>query len=186
MMDKLIVIEGVRNVGKSTLLKRYGGPEPYKFPFVDWIELKRWPEGDTVHAFGLAKEVMLHDLIKTGRITAPVVMDRGVISAWAWALASCRVTEEDIFFEICEFQRAGYFKGMTVVRIDSDKNPNRGDKDRYDGMDRDKEREAYNMIYKMLEEANAEIKFKDFNNNMDEASVVRFRALMFNTLYSHL
>lgn len=180
---QLTVIEGPRNSGKTYLVdntKILDKSLPtYKFPFVRFIEAMNMPEGDSTHAFGLSKEVMLHDLIKSGNIDRHIVMDRGVVSHWVWSLISCRQDRIQIINEILLFKQSGYFEFVNFVFVTGESPIDRGSKDRYDDMDYQTELEAYEWVFAQIERLAGPRPVK-FVNDYSATTIKSFRNLMFS------
>lgn len=180
---QLTVVEGPRNSGKTYLLENTkildNSLPVYKFPFVRFIESGDMQEGPTTHAFGLSKEVMLHDLIHKGHIDRTILMDRGIISHWVWSLLNCRQDKMTIINEIVSFKLSGYLEFCNFVFVTGESPFERGSKDRYDEMTYQTELEAYEWVFAQIQRLAGPVPIK-FENKYDDATLKSFRNLMFS------
>tara|TARA_R110000796_G_scaffold143365_4_gene259851 strand:- start:754 stop:1296 length:543 start_codon:yes stop_codon:yes gene_type:complete len=175
----LTIIEGARNSGKTFLLDQleqgYWSKPVFKFPFTSWFERLGLEETcNSGHCLGLGKEIMIHELNKSGFLK-DTWMDRGIITALAWGVFQKRITQEQAMNQFNYFIEDGLFKNVRIIYVIGENPNSRGSKDLWDKVPRKVELFALEIFLRALKDNG--ISYQKFNNSFNEESINRFKKL---------
>jgi hypothetical protein len=136
----IYVFEGSRNSGKTFLSdhisKTFSLPK-YKFDFVNYfndLKLNSHNSKET-HLFAMGKELMLMQISRDLGIE-DLILDRGIITVFSWALLENRISKEEVRDQIKMVCDRNLMKGITIIHIEGN-NPDKSsrNKDNWDHLD---------------------------------------------------
>lgn len=181
-MAKAICIEGIRNVGKSFLIKNLDNKTVYKYPFANYFE------NCYIHDHNINIDVLnsridlayltmgyntaVLELLKQNIIKDDIIIDRNFLSALVFNIQSGRITYEQAVnqYNYIFNQYADQFK---IIWVTADIKQDNRNKDRWDIYNPNNTLLLYEKLIKDLN-----IPIIEFRNNFDEDSVIRFKELI--------
>lgn len=178
-MSKLIIIEGVRNVGKSFLISKIDKPEKYKFMFSDYfvnsfiydfdeatIECNDKKE---LHYFLLGTDISFLNLIKEKIINKDLIIDRGFISTLVFGIQANRITYKQALNQ-GKYILDKYGNNIKIILVSSEFKEDNRNKDMWSFYN---QKETNDLYLKLLKDLN--IEYVNFNNEFKEKNIEEFR-----------
>jgi hypothetical protein len=114
------IFEGARNSGKTYLSSEFSKMSNlplFKFQFSDWFGLLNLTDQDPkTHYFALGKELMLLQTNKEG-LLADLILDRGFLTVFTWAILSSRTTEENAMTQFDLLQTMGLLTNLQIFLV---------------------------------------------------------------------
>lgn len=122
----IIMIEGSRGVGKSTLVDNYFKQNSkenvvyYKFAFSDYIKnlgFEDHEKGPGVHYFSISNILTILEISNTMLKDKHVVFDRSIFSAYVWSIYRDRMPKDRLIEEFKKVLNSSIYNNCKVVRI---------------------------------------------------------------------
>lgn len=191
----IIMIEGARGAGKSTLVDRYfkNNVNPniiyYKFALSDYVKLLKMEDQETgpgIHYFSISNIITILDIANTILKDKVVVFDRSIFSAYVWSIYRNRMDKVDLLLEFNTYLSSPMYSNVKLIKVNKsnvNKVIEREKNDIFDKFENYKaEDEIYDEIlslsqYNIQSSHRGNIALK-FSNNMDEDSHDRFANLL--------
>jgi thymidylate kinase len=191
----IIMIEGARGAGKSTLVDRFfeNNTDPnviyYKFAFSDYIKLlgmEGHETGPGIHYFSISNIITILDIANTVLKDKIVVFDRSIFSAYVWSIYRERLPKHELLIEFHKYLMSPMYSNVKVIKIDKGDPNHSVDRVKDPIFDLYEDYEAENAIYNEvlslcidpiqdMTKGNTALKFI---NNMDENSHDEFAKLL--------
>jgi hypothetical protein len=138
----LIIVEGPRKSGKTHLLKSQHVCPVFKFDFNK--NFKYWgldKKTRETHFWGLGKEIMLHELNKSGHFNDQwILVDRGILTNSVWGVFQKRISLQQAMGDLTKFYDLEFFKDVKFLIVDGEYTEER-EKDMWDSEDAKREEE---------------------------------------------
>ena len=122
----IIMIEGPRGVGKSTLVYNYFNKNKkenvvyYKFLFSDYIkdlEFEDQEQGPGVHYFSISNIITILDISNTLLKDKHVIFDRSIFSAYVWSIFRNRMPKDRLINEFSNLLNSEIYRDCNVISI---------------------------------------------------------------------
>lgn len=170
----IIIVEGVRNCGKSFLINKIKDSYlTYKYPFTDWFNYvydKDMSNNINKEIFYLifGQDSCLFDMYSKGLIKDQLVLDRGFLSNVVFGIQSKRITEEEAIKNL-KWQLEKWPNLFKVVYLSSEHIEDLRDKDSWSIYKSKETDKIYRHLFKELN-----IEPIEFFNNKDKESEIEF------------
>lgn len=180
-MNKIIIIEGARNVGKTYLIEKLGDVLPtYKFPFAKYFNESFTTDIDTdskqalngereLFFLTLGYDITIFDLAKKGLLRSDIIVDRGILSDIIFGIQSGRINEQTAIdawnWLIQEYDDVFEIVYINAIYKEDDRN-----KDAWDHYNKD---ETIKLTIDFLDKVNYDVHM--INNKFNISSVNNFR-----------
>lgn len=124
----IIMIEGPRGVGKSTLVDNYFKENPredviyYKFAFSDYIKnlgFEDQEKGPGVHYFSISNIITILEISNTILKDKHVIFDRSIFSAYVWSIFRDRMPKNRLMVEFYNILRSPIYRDCKLVSVEN-------------------------------------------------------------------
>ena len=171
----ILIVEGPRKAGKTFLVSNQTVCPVFKFDFNK--NFARWnleKESRETHFWGLGKEIMLHELNRSGFLKDGwLLVDRGILTNSVWGVFQKRISEQQAIGDLIKFSGLGFFEDVRFLTVDGQWG-NERKKDIWDTDDTrgEEERALFRSFSQTL--LDLKVPVDVFPNNFDEDSLKRF------------
>ncbi len=191
----IIMIEGPRGVGKSTLVDNYFKQNTrddviyYKFAFSDYIKnlgFEDQEKGPGVHYFSISNIITILEISNTILKDKHVIFDRSIFSAYVWSIFRDRMPKNRLMVEFYNILRSPIYRDCKLVSVENAKGKIPSLRDKSDIFNKYESFEEESKIYSEVfsaynEEINNQFKGNagyKFINNKDDNSIQQFNNLI--------
>ena len=191
----IIMIEGPRGVGKSTLVDNYFKDNTrddviyYKFAFSDYIKnlgFEDQEKGPGVHYFSISNIITILEISNTILKDKHVIFDRSIFSAYVWSIFRNRMSKNRLMVEFYNILRSPIYRDCKLVSVENPEGhvPSLRDKsdifNKYESFN--EESEIYSKVFSTFNgdinnESKGNVGYK-FINNKDDNSIREFNNLI--------
>jgi len=190
-MNKVIFIEGARNVGKTYLIGNLKSDiQTYKFPFAKYFKesfskvhrdeaMEEVNSKKELYYLTLGYDITILDLFKKGLISENLIVDRGFLSNLVFGVQSGRITVEEgiaAWSWLCK----EYEDCFEVVYVCAQPNNDGRNKDAWDIYG---QKETMDLYTEFMDTSHSNV--MTFENKFDARSVYRFNSVIDNIFYEH-
>lgn len=193
----IIMIEGPRGVGKSTLVDNYFKQNTndkvvyYKFAFSDYIKDLKFEDqeqGPGVHYFSISNIITILEISNTFLKDKHVVFDRSIFSAYVWSIFRNRMPKDRLIEEFRSLLNSPIYNNCSVIAIENPEGHipaerNKSDIfNKYESFNEESKiySEIFNIFDKIINDNNKGNFGYTFINDKDENSFKRFNNLLDN------
>ncbi|NBV28346.1 hypothetical protein EBS02_04905 [bacterium] len=177
------IFEGARNSGKTFLSSEFSKISNlplFKFQFSDWFGLLNLTDQDPkTHYFALGKELMLLQVNKE-RLLSDLILDRGFLTVFTWAILSGRTTEENAMTQFDLLQTMGLLTNLQIFVVVG-KNPSKNAriKDHWDFRDgQDDEARILSKLIAHLQDIAPQIPVIEIKNDFTSNTLSSLRKFL--------
>lgn len=183
-MNKIIMIEGARNVGKTYLINSLENAQTYKFPFSKYFN-ESYTDGlpdsakmncngeESLFYLTIGYDITILDLAKKGLLKTDLIVDRGILSDIIFAIQAGRIDYYNAI-KAWNWLYTEYEDVFKIYYITTDLNTDNRNKDAWNIYDQKETMDLYNNF---IEIGNRDFRYDIhvFKNNFDDVSVTKFR-----------
>jgi len=183
-MNKILMIEGSRGVGKTHLIKSLNMDNnihknpfanyfnycfTHDFPTLNKVELNQKPE---IHYYSLSYDLTILDLIKTNKINHNLIVDRGLLSSLVFGIQANRITFDQAKNQY-KFVEQNYGNFFEIIYIIGNTDKDTRNKDMWSLYNN---KETSDLYQKLIDELNIPVTY--ITNRYDKQSVEAFNSLI--------
>jgi len=191
----IILIEGVRGTGKTTLLDNYFKQNTndnivyYKFAFSDYIKnlgFEDQEKGPGVHYFSISNILTILEISNTLLKDKHIVFDRSIFSAYVWSIYRNRLPKKRLIEEFKKILDSSIYNNCKVIRIENEKGHVPEERNKEDIFNKYESFNEEDLIYKevfsefavQLTDSSRNNELVSFTNKKDDNSFELFNNLL--------
>jgi hypothetical protein len=184
-MNKIIFVEGARNVGKTFLLDKLDNDYIiYKFPFSQYFnelhtynineEKQKLNSDPKLFFLTLGYDITILDLASKGLLKQDLFVDRGIISDLVFGIQAGRINKE-FAIVVLKWIIENYGDVFKILYITADNKTDERAKDDWNHYDKSLSNEIF---FNLIKDINVFPYY--FNNDFNNESIIRFKKCVSN------